>query len=221
MLLPASLDWSIYTLRKTPFTLLESTQKELIEECHSDSKKAFLLISEPEPTFSCGKGSDETGLLWSLQDCHNKGIHVTQITRGGEWTYHGPGQIVLYPIFSLRALDLDSKQVRKYLTFFRNAILDYLESRHVKALAKDCPFGVYVGHRKLASFGVCISRGITSHGMSLYLENQFENFKGIVPCGQAQVQPISLRELGFTLTWEETAQELAIVLKNSFQALKN
>lgn len=198
---------------------LEELQTDLVQQVTRDPRKQFLLISEPTPTFTHGPSSQAKDLLWT--DTAQRGVGVYPVTRGGKWTYHGPGQVVIYPIASLPALGYGKRAVRQFVGDFAAGILAFLKSKGLEAQIQDNPYGLYLNGAKLASFGLSFRNGISSHGVALYLQSQAAYFEGIVPCGVACPALTSLAESRVLIDWETAALELADYVKRGFQPSKN
>jgi len=205
--------------RKISFKDLESVQSSLVERSRKDSAQGFVLISEPSPTFSCGVSGKPNEVLFSDSQRAEFGIDSFKVRRGGKWTYHGPGQILLYPILNLKNLGLGTKNSETFMTLITEATLNFLKTIKIPAIVRREPYGIYVGDAKLVSFGLGISRGITMHGTALYVEDQRAFFNGIIPCGVATAL-ISLRELGVSESWETLAKQWAFEVEKAFNLTK-
>lgn len=207
------------TRRGIPWTELEALQAELVARVTRDPREAFLLISEPTPTFTYGLSGNPAELLWP--EPQRRGVQVHPVSRGGRWTYHGPGQVVIYPIGFLPKLGYPKRAARRFLNDLASSVLLFLTQHEITGEVRDTPFGVYLGDAKIASFGVSLRNGVSSHGLAFYLKPQTEYFHGIVPCGMAQPRITSLEEAGISLPWETAASELTDYIKRGFQASKN
>jgi len=200
---------------------LESRQQQCVAAVRDNPRRAFLLVSEPLPTFTGGRSAMPSGLLWDAARREREGVSARAVDRGGQWTYHGPGQILVYPIVSLPALGWRKRDVVRLLDTVRGGVLAFLEELGVSAEAppdSDArPFGVYVDGSKLVSFGISLHGGICANGLALYCRPQSVFFSGIVPCGVACQPIVSLAELGVTIDWESAASRLAEAVKKSFQ----
>jgi lipoyl(octanoyl) transferase len=119
-------------------------------------------------------------------------IPVIQIDRGGQVTYHGPGQLVVYPLLDLRRLDMG---VRDLVTALENAVVDTVAAHGIAAVSRRDAPGVYVDNRKLASVGLRIRRGCSYHGMALNVNMDLKPFGRINPCGFSNLQVTQLSEL--------------------------
>src|SRR5690606_25977903 len=133
-------------------------------------------------------------------------IPVLQIDRGGQVTYHGPGQLVVYPLVDVRRLGLG---VRQLVMALENSVIELMAQHGIQAHARRDAPGVYVGKRKLASVGLRIRRGSSYHGMAFNVAMDLEPFTRINPCGYQGLEVTDLRTLGLALSVEQTAQALS------------
>jgi lipoate-protein ligase B len=134
-----------------------------------------LLMMEHPHVFTLGRGADERFIVGNPA-----GVAIRRVSRGGQVTYHGPGQLVGYPILKLEGRDRD---VTKYLRSLEAAIIDALAKFGVEAGRREAMTGVWVGARKIASIGVGIRRWTTWHGFALNVSTDLSYFDSIVPCG--------------------------------------
>lgn len=132
-------------------------------------------------------------------------IPVVQIDRGGQVTYHGPGQLMVYPLIDIRRANLG---VRKLVTALEQSVVDLVADFDVTAAARADAPGVYVDGRKLASVGLRIRRGASFHGMALNVDVDMEPFSRINPCGYEALEMTDLGRLGIGLSLEQTSVKL-------------
>jgi lipoyl(octanoyl) transferase len=132
-------------------------------------------------------------------------IPVVRIDRGGQVTYHGPGQLVVYPLIDVRRLGL---RVRALVTALETAIVDCVAEFGVAAYPRAEAPGVYVAERKLASIGLRIRRGASYHGLALNVAMDLEPFLRIDPCGYAGLEVTDLGRLGVSTNTREVARRL-------------
>jgi len=138
-------------------------------------------------------------------------IPVVQVERGGQVTYHGPGQLVAYLMLDLRRLDLG---VRELVTTMEQSLVDLLAHYGVDAAPKADAPGVYVNGDKIASLGLRVSRGCSFHGLALNVDMDMTPFQRINPCGYAGLKMVQLRDLLDTApAFEEVAQRLEQTLR--------
>jgi lipoyl(octanoyl) transferase len=154
---------------------------------------------EHPPVFTLGLNASRAHLLAPGE------IPVVQIDRGGQVTYHGPGQLVVYPLIDLKRAGLG---VRDFVTALENAVIALAADYHIRAACRRGAPGVYVGQCKLASVGVRVRRQGSYHGLALNVALDLEPFARINPCGYAGLQMTQLAALGGPATVAEAAQRL-------------
>ena len=141
-----------------------------------------LLIVEHPPVITMGTNGHDENLLTSPEQLAALGIHFERINRGGDVTFHGPGQIVGYPILDLREWKRD---VGAYLRALEQLLIDALADSGLVAGRWPGKTGVWIGDRKVAAMGVHLSRWVTTHGFALNFDTDLNYFRHIVPCGLA------------------------------------
>ncbi len=146
-----------------------------------------LWLVEHEPVFTLGQAGKPEHVLAPGD------IPVLHVDRGGQVTYHGPGQIVLYPLLDLRRLGLG---VREYVHRIEQAIIDVLEDWNIGAQRRQGAPGVYVGEAKIAALGIRVRRGCSFHGLAFNIGMDLEPFHRINPCGYAGLRVTALQDLG-------------------------
>lgn len=188
-------------------------QKELVEQRKRGEIGDQLLIVEHPHVITLGRNGHTENLLASAEVLQRAGIGFFQTDRGGDITYHGPGQIVGYPVFDLREWRRD---VVGYVRAVEQAILDALARFGIEGGRIAGATGVWVDGRKIAAIGVHISRWITSHGFALNHATDLSYFQYIVPCGLTR--PVtSMRALGVSVPREDVAGALVREFQNQFQ----
>ena len=151
-------------------------QKELLKKRSNNELNDTLILVEHEPVFTLGKNADENHIL---QNCPDN-IKTYHIERGGDVTYHGPGQLVGYPILDLRNY---KKSISWYMRSLEQVIIDTLFDYNITANRKKGLTGVWCNNEKIAALGVRVSRWITMHGFSLNIDPNLNHYKNIIPCG--------------------------------------
>ena len=164
-----------------------------------------VLIVEHPPVITLGARQSANKLLASPQQLANMNIDVVDIRRGGGSTAHNPGQLVFYPICDLRQLGLG---ISRYIRQLEAIGADLLRELGIETVARDGLPGLWIEHRKIASIGVRVSRGITHHGMAINLNNDLSIFDLIVPCGLMQVQMTSFHAETGRRAQMETARSI-------------
>ena len=180
----------------------------------SDSPDEILLL-EHEPVYTIGRTPDKSSLLGAKHLPHP----LFAINRGGQATYHGPGQLMCYPIVDLRRCGQD---LHRYLRWLEQTLIDFLARHGISAARREGLTGVWVQDRKLASIGVGIRHWITMHGFALNVCGDLSPFANIVPCGISNVTMTSMeKETGPTLSVADAAGEFEKVVREKFRELRN
>jgi len=167
---------NILDLGRMSYNSAWDIQKEYHKKVVSGKEPDTLIIVEHEPVYTLGKSANDNHLLQSASE----EIQVFRIERGGDITFHGPGQIVVYPILDLNRF---VKSVSWYMRTLEKIIIDTLSDFEIKAGLKDGLTGVWVGDEKIGAQGVRISRWVTMHGLALNVNTDLRYFDGIIPCG--------------------------------------
>jgi lipoyl(octanoyl) transferase len=164
----------------------------------------FLCVEHP-PVFTLGRRGNKEHLGVSETFLRERTIAVVPIERGGEITYHGPGQLVLYPIINLRQARLG---VSDYVYLLENLMLRLAADFGVQASRDARNHGIWVGNSKLGSIGIAIRHGITFHGLALNVDLDLEPFSWINPCGLRDVGMTSLHQEGGVCAMDEVKKRL-------------
>ena len=168
-----------------------------------ESTPSELWVVEHPPVFTQGQAGKAEHLLGTGD------IPVVQTDRGGQVTYHGPGQLVIYLLISLREAGVG---IRGLVSIMETAIIELLAAQGVEAAARTDAPGVYVAGRKIASLGLRVRRGCTYHGLALNVSNDLEPFQRINPCGHAGLEVTSTSLLGIDEDQAQLAGELVQLL---------
>ena len=169
-------------------------QKRLEAARQNGAIPDVLLLLEHPPVYTKGRRSTADELPMGEDWYRMQGIEVTETDRGGRVTYHGPGQLVGYPIVDLRAYGDD---VHEYIRRMERVMIESLGEWGVEAGCIEGQTGVWVGDRKIGSIGVHVDRGVTTHGFAINVNNDLQPFQWIVPCGIEACRMTSLtRERG-------------------------
>jgi lipoyl(octanoyl) transferase len=188
-------------------------QKDLVEQRKQQLIPDQLLMVEHPHVITLGRNGHAENLLASEEVLRRAGIAFHPTDRGGDITYHGPGQIVGYPIFDLREWKRD---VIAYVRAIEQVIMDALAEFGIEAGRLEGCTGVWVTGKKVAAIGIHISRWVTSHGFALNHTTDLTYFQYIVPCGITK--PVtSMRELGSMASREEVTAALARNFAKKFQ----
>jgi lipoate-protein ligase B len=190
-----------------PYEEARVAQRWLVEARQEGAIPDVLLLLEHPPVYTRGRRSTPEELPMAVEWYEAQGIEVRDTDRGGRITYHGPGQLVAYPIVSLKPYGDD---VHEYVRGLERVMIESLGEWGVEAGLIEGLTGVWVRERKIGSIGVHVSRGVTTHGLAVNVNNDLQPFAWIVPCGIDDCQVTSLsRELGTEQDLDAFAETVA------------
>lgn len=190
------------------------------DETNLSTPNYFLFVEHPH-VYTLGKSGDISNLLLSEKQLESKGATFYKINRGGDITYHGPGQIVGYPILDLENFFTD---IHKYLRFLEEVIILTLADYNIVGTRSEGETGVWLGvgtpfARKICAMGVRASRWVTMHGFALNVNADLGYFDNIIPCGIKGKAVTSLHsELGKEINEEEVKEKILNYFKQLFEA---
>ncbi len=174
----------------------------------------LLVLLEHLRVITLGRGARAQNVVATTEELRRRGVEVHEVERGGDVTYHGPGQLVGYPIIDLRQHKQD---LHWYLRRLEEVLIRTLEGYGVVGRRVPGYTGVWVENRKIASIGVHVTRWVTFHGFALNVHTRLEDFGLIIPCGIEAVQMTSLeRETGSPLNLAEVGERTASVFGEVF-----
>jgi lipoyl(octanoyl) transferase len=180
-------------LGKTPYREAWDIQAELVSALRDGHTSDTLLLLEHPHVFTMGKAATPDHLLWGEAERARRDVDVIWSDRGGEATYHGPGQLVGYPILDLAHFELSIPQ---YLEKLEHSLIDYLHDLGIDSQPGQKGLtGVWSEGKKLAAIGIKLNRSIVSHGFALNLKTDLAYFDGIIPCGHADKRPSSVESM--------------------------
>ncbi len=170
-----TIDWG-----RTTYSDALQRQLDLVSARQAGTVADTLVLTEHEPVYTIGArpGADKH-LVWEEKALRKMGIQVVKTNRGGDITYHGPGQIVGYPIISLAG----KKDLHAYLRDLEEVLIRSVRSFGIDATRRDGKTGIWIEDRKIAAIGVAVKTWITYHGFALNVDPDLNHFSGIVPCG--------------------------------------
>lgn len=175
-----------------PYPAALELQRAWVRERRADLRPDTLILLEHEPVITLGKNADPAGVLAPPDLLAREGIAVHRVERGGQATYHGPGQLVGYPILYLRGVGLG---VRAYVANLEEVMIRAAAAFGVPAHRVPGRPGVYCEVGKLGAVGVAVSGGITFHGFAFNVAPRLDHYRLIVPCGLADIPPTSLESM--------------------------
>lgn len=185
-------------------------QNELVEQRRRDEIGDTVLLLEHEPVYTIGRSRDRS----SLRDQDNLPYPVFETNRGGQATFHGPGQLVGYFIFDLNQYGRD---LHVYLRQIEALLIDFASGFGIDAGRREGLTGVWVGDRKLASIGVGVRKWVSMHGFGLNVSSDLSGYEAITPCGISDVTMTSLStESRREITVAETARAIEPVIRSVF-----
>ena len=184
-------------LGRMEFTGALALQEEIVAKKREDRWSADeLLLLEHEPVYTIGRTPDRSSLLGAAHLPHP----LFSINRGGQATYHGPGQLMGYPIIDLRQCGQD---LHRYLRWIEQLLIELLAKYGIAASRRESLTGVWAGNRKIASIGVGVRHWITMHGFALNVCGDLSPFNHIVPCG--------INKVAMTSIEKETGNKFSVV----------
>jgi lipoyl(octanoyl) transferase len=184
-------------LGRMEFTSALALQEEIVAKKREDHLSADeLLLLEHEPVYTIGRTPDRSSLLDAAHLPHP----LFSINRGGQATYHGPGQLIGYPIIDLRRCGQD---LHRYLRWIEHLLIELLAGYGIAASRRELLTGVWAGNRKIASIGVGVRHWITMHGFALNVCGDLSPFNHIVPCG--------INKAAMTSIAKETGNKFSVV----------
>src|SRR3954464_2075230 len=185
------MDLLVCHLGRVEYREAAGLQERLRERVQARELGELMLLLEHPPVYTVGRRSDAGDLPFGEAFYRERGIDIVRTPRGGQLTYHGPGQLVGYPIMRVRS-------VPDYILTMERALVAALADAGLEAGTRlgHKHVGVWVGERKIASVGVHISHGVSSHGFALNVDNDMDPWSWVVACGLPEVQMTSLRTEG-------------------------
>jgi len=180
-----------------PFEPTYQAMQRFTDNRDADTLDELWLLQHP-PVYTLGQAGKPEHLLNTGQ------IPVYHIDRGGQVTYHGPGQLIVYILINIKRRNWGVKQ---FVQILEQSVIDYLASQQITAHRREKAPGVYVEGRKIAALGLKIRRNCSYHGLSLNVDMDLTPFQGINPCGYANLEVTQLRELGITDNLTQVTQQ--------------
>jgi lipoate-protein ligase B len=189
-------------------------QRQLVASRQRGEIPDVLLLVEHPPVVTCGRATKPEHLPVPREALRRMGFGVFDVERGGSVTYHGPGQLVGYPIVDLRAYD---ENVVGYVRRLEESIIRALRAYEVEAARRPGFTGVWVGAEKIAAIGVAVKRRVTLHGFALNVNTDLDHFRVINPCGIHYVPTSLERLLGRRVSLEDVRQVYAGAFEEVFE----
>jgi lipoyl(octanoyl) transferase len=182
-----------------------------VKAVQDQKSKGLVWLLEHPPLYTAGTSAKQTDLL------DHKGFPVYETGRGGQFTYHGPGQRVGYVMMDLTE---HGKDVRKYVCNLEEWIIQTLAEFDIESFRREGRIGIWVNHqgaeKKIAALGVRVKKWVTMHGIAINLNPDLSHFSGIVPCGISEFGVTSLNELGKDISISDLDKTLKATFENIF-----
>ncbi len=193
-------------LGRTRYADIWDLQHKLLELRQRGQIEDVLLYTEHNHVYTIGKAGDDNHLLASAEELIKDGTELFHIDRGGDITYHGPGQLVGYPIIDLNQ---HSPDIHAYLRKLEEVLIAALRTFDIQGTREEGMTGVWTGGEKIAAIGVKLSRWITMHGFALNVNTDLQKFARIIPCGIFHKGVTSMKQiLGREIPLEEVERKL-------------
>jgi lipoate-protein ligase B len=208
---------TVVNLGLTEYSAVWELQQALLNQRCTGTVGDVLLLNEHHHVYTLGKSSDANHVLASDEQLSDHGVKVYHIDRGGDVTYHGPGQLVGYPILNLYELHCD---VHQYLRKLEEVIIRTLSTFGINGHRDEGFTGVWVGNDKIAAIGVKVSHGITMHGFALNVNTDLSYFDQIIPCGIFHKGVTSIQQvLGRTIGIDEVSDRITDAFGEVFESV--
>lgn len=192
-----------------------AVQKQILQARISAHFPTTIILQENLPVFTVGRSGSRTNILLSDEELQRHGIEVLDVDRGGDVTYHGPGQLILSPLFYLGDIGLNAHQ---YLHTLEDVLIDLLSQYGIQAGKKEGYPGVWWQGAKIGAVGIAVKHGFTFHGFSLNADLDLAPFKMINPCGVKFMRVTSMQEvLGHRLPMSDIKAHLRALLERRFK----
>jgi lipoyl(octanoyl) transferase len=197
-------------LGRVPYAGAAALQSKLRDALLAGTGDEHLLLLEHPSVFTLGRNADPEDVVADAGWLDRRGVEVHESDRGGQATYHGPGQLVGYPVIDLKP---DRRDVRRYVRDLEEVLILTLADYGVagEPALSPRPVGVWVGERKIASLGIHLRHWVTTHGFALNVTTDLSFFSGIVACGMQSAPMTSIEELtGNAQSLEEVARRVVL-----------
>lgn len=187
---------NILDLGQCPYDQAFEIQLEIVEKVQSGKIGDTLILVEHPPVITLGRNALTENVRMTAAQLREKGIALHPTTRGGDVTYHGPGQLVGYPIFNLK--ERHGGSIRTFVHTLEEIFITTLQNTwNITAHRDPCNAGVWIGQEKIVALGLAVKRGVTMHGFAFNIYPDLGHYQAIVPCGLADRGVTSLeRQIG-------------------------
>jgi len=193
-------------------------QCQLNEKVREGEIKETLILVEHPPVITIGKHGEHDHILLTPNQAENEGVELIQTDRGGDVTYHGPGQLVAYPILNLRNY---KKDIHLYVWRLEEVIIRLLNNEYnVQAGRASGKYtGVWIGDEKITAIGVAVKKWVTMHGLAFNVNTNLEHFDWIIPCGLSDKRVTSLeKQIGKQADFNKVSEKVIHYFSEVFEA---
>jgi len=185
---------NILDLGKLDYKETLDIQYRILEKVQKGECDDTLILVEHPPVITLGRNADETNVLFDEEKLKEQGIGLYNINRGGDVTYHGPGQLVGYPIFNLKKNH--GRSIKLFIERLENIFINLMKNEFDLTVGRhECNAGVWHGEEKVVALGLAVSKGVTMHGFAFNLNTILEHFNLIVPCGLSAMGVTSIEKI--------------------------
>lgn len=215
MLMASAIPLAVRWLGKMTYADALALQEKLVAgKRHDPTLPDTFLLLEHDPVYTIGRTPDQTSLRGAAHLPHP----LFQINRGGQATYHGPGQLIGYPIIDLRNREQD---LHKFLRWIEDLLIEFLTRFGIEGARREGLTGVWIENRKIASIGVGVRHWITMHGFALNVSGDLSPFEQITPCGISDVRMTSIEnETQKSVTVKEAADMMSTLAARRVEDLR-
>lgn len=197
-----------------PYAPAFAIQEQIFRARMENLLPTTIILQENPPTFTIGRAGSWANILTSAEELERCGIEVLDVNRGGDVTYHGPGQLIASPLFYLGDIDLNANQ---YLHRLEDVLIELLVDHGLQANKKTGYPGVWLGESKIGAVGIAVRRGYTFHGLSLNVNVDLTPFSLLNACGVIGMSIASLHQiLGHAIPMAEVKAGLRKILEQTF-----
>jgi len=186
------MECALIDLGLTDYKSAFSFQQQCLDEVKAHSAEAFLVLTEHKPVYTLGRFAKDENLLIDIDTAKSKDIDVVRTNRGGDITFHGPGQLVAYPILDLTKFH---KDVHRYLHELEDLAINLFADFDIQAFKVKARTGAWTEEGKMASIGIGVSRWVTYHGIAINANVDLEYFRMINPCGFTDIKVTSMHNM--------------------------
>lgn len=211
---------NIVNLGRMDYDKAHALQLKVLAAVQAGRIEDTLLLVEHDPVITMGRNAQEGNVLFSEAYLQSQGIDLREIERGGDATYHGPGQLVGYPIFDIKARH--GRSIKTFVFRLEEVFIDYLKRHYaIEAARSEVNAGVWIDDSKITAIGLAVKRGVTFHGFAFNVNTILGHYQYIVPCGLVGKTVTSLEaQVGHPIPFDETLQGIgdAFVSHYGFEA---